>query len=335
MNHTSEVKNSFEEQLLIAKQFILEHDDFLVVSHIHPDGDAASSTAAVGWILQSLNKRFVMVNEGSIPKKLEFLWGYDKIINFSESPIQTKFRYVVSVDCADYSRIGQVHNCFADDVQLLNIDHHPTNDDFGTLQLIRPDAAATVEILYDLFQQFDLDWHTDFATCIYTGLLTDTGGFRYSSTTPKVMNIAADLLAHGVNGPQLANDLLEKSTHAHILLLKRALSTLSFTKDNRIAWVQVSANDLIETNASNEDFEGIVNYPRNIEGVEVGLLFKEMDDHSVKVGFRSAGLVDVAKIAKSFGGGGHVRAAGCTIKGPMTQIIDQVVEAVRSALDEQ
>lgn len=323
---------NYEEQLLSAKQFILENDDFLVVSHIQPDGDAASSTVAIGWILQSLNKRYVLINEGDVPKKLSFLWGYDQIINYTLHPIDRTFEHVISIDCADYSRIGKVESLFTEQVQILNIDHHPTNDFFGSHHVIRPDAAATVEILYDLVQLLGVPWQEELANSIYTGLLTDTGGFRYSNTTPKVMRIAADLLGYGVNGNQLANHLLEQSTRAHIELLKRALATLNFAKDNRIAWVIVTLEDLKQTNASNEDFEGIVNYPRNIEGVEVGLLFKEVEGEAVKVGFRSAGLVNVAEISKGFGGGGHDRAAGCTLKGPIEDVISKVLQIVSEAL---
>ncbi|MFD2613050.1 DHH family phosphoesterase [Paenibacillus gansuensis] len=323
----------YGNQLEEAARFLKENDDFLVVSHIQPDGDAASSTVAIGLLLEQLQKNFLLINEGSVPRKLSFLPKYSEIVNLSENPAKGKFKHIISVDCADYSRIGSVASMFTEDAIVLNIDHHPTNDEFGAVNLIRTDAAATVEILYDLFQEMKLNWNVSLATAIYTGLLTDTGGFRYSNTTSHVMNIAAEMLRLGVNGHELANELLEKSSLAHILLLKKALSTLAFTEDKQIAWVMVTAADMKDSNATNEDFEGIVNYPRNIEGVEVGLLFKETGKDTYKVGFRSAGKADVAVIAKSFGGGGHVRAAGATVQGPLEQVIQEVVNCVRSALE--
>jgi phosphoesterase RecJ-like protein len=329
---TGRVSSPYTDQLDAAKNFIMANDDFLVVSHILPDGDASSSTLAVGLMLHHFNKRFVMINEGSTPGKFNYLWGSDQIVNYSVAPPNRIFDYVISVDCADFSRIGKVSTLFADSVSLLNIDHHPTNDFFGGVNLIKADAAATAEILYDLARKLNISWSIDLGNCIYTGLLTDTGGFRYANTTPKVMSIASEMLQYGVNGNELADHLLEQLSFSHIILLKKALSSLSFSHQRSISWISVSLHDIAEAEASNEDLEGLVNYPRNIEGVEVGILFKEVDSFKFKISMRSAGKVDVAEIAKKFGGGGHVRAAGCSLEGTLEQITKQLVEEVGSAL---
>jgi phosphoesterase RecJ-like protein len=236
------------------------------------------------------------------------------------------------VDCADEARIGQVKERFAADAKLLNIDHHPTNDYFGDVQLIREDAAATVEILYDLAGTLQLPVEGELAAAIFCGLLTDTGGFRYSNTTPKVMRIAAELLAGGVEGHRLAELVLEKITYAHITVLKQALNTLSFNEDRQISWITVSQDDIRMTGATSEDMDGLILYPRNIEGVEVGLLFKQTDEQTVKVSFRSNGKADVAAIAQRFGGGGHVRASGCTLKGGLQEVVERVVKEVGQSL---
>lgn len=319
---------SYEQQLAAAKQFIVSNDDFLVVSHIDPDGDAASSTLAIGWMLKQLNKKFTMINEGNTPGKFSFLWGFEGILNYSNSTPSRFFEHVISVDCADFSRIGKVKSLFSPTTQILNIDHHRTNDYYGAFQLIKEDAAATAEVLYDLAMELQINGSTELGNSIYTGLLTDTGGFRYANTTPKVMRIAAEMLQLGVDGNDLADRLLEKLTYSHIMLLQKTLATLAFTEDKRIAWVSVTLQDIAEAGASNEDLEGLVNYPRNIEGIEVGILFKEVEANKYKVSMRSAGIVDVALIAKSFGGGGHFRAAGCTIPGELQDIIARVVKEV-------
>ncbi|MCM3782914.1 bifunctional oligoribonuclease/PAP phosphatase NrnA [Neobacillus mesonae] len=323
---------TYEQALEQGKEFLLLHDDYLIVSHVQPDGDAVSSTVMVGWLLSCLGKKFTMINEGPIPQRMQYMWNADQILNASTETPQQQFKYVICVDCADYERVGHVKHWFADDPVILNIDHHPTNNGYGKVNIIKDDAAATAEILYDLVGVSGVAWDKDAATAAYTGLLTDTGGFRYSSTSPKVMKIASDLLALGVNGPELAEHLLEQMTMPQLKVLSRALNTLSMSEDGKVAWVVVTPEDMQECGALNDDLEGIVNYPRNIQGVEVGILFKVINQEVLKASFRSAGKVDVAALAKDFGGGGHVRAAGARIEGPWEETVKQVVERVKSEL---
>lgn len=323
---------TYQTSLEAAARYIREHDRFLVVSHLQPDGDAASSTCAVGWLLEQCGKEFVMVNEDAIPSKFNYLYGYDQIISVKEERPSEWFRHIICIDCADFKRVGVVAELFEENYDLLNIDHHPTNDRYGSVNLIKDDAAATVELLYDLVTLMDIPWTKEAAECIYTGLLTDTGGFRYSSTSPKVMNIAAQLLAHGVQGAELAEHLLETISFAHIQLLKRALASLEFSEDRRIAWMRVSTEDLQATGAGSDDMEGLVNYPRNIEGVAVGILFKQAEGDDIKISLRSGGEANVSRIAQEFGGGGHVRAAGATVQGTMDAVVDQVIHTVKAAL---
>ena len=327
--------DAYSAQLADACRFLRRYERFLVVSHINPDGDAIGSTLAVGEILRLMGKQAILVNEGAIPGKFSILAGSDRILNFTELGKESipPFDAVIAVDCADFYRIGAVATCFPEHVPLLNIDHHPTNDGFGEVQFICDEAAATVELLYDLARHGGLAVDRAFAECIYTGLLTDTGGFRYSNTSPKVLKAAAELLAFGVEGHKLASAVLETITYAHINLLKRALASLSFAKGRKISWMTVTADDIRETGASPDDLDGLIQYPRNIEGVEVGILFKQLDDGAVKVGFRSAGKVNVAAVAQSFGGGGHLLASGCTMRGPLEQVIRRVVEKVGQTLE--
>ncbi|MFD3260970.1 bifunctional oligoribonuclease/PAP phosphatase NrnA [Paenibacillus lentus] len=321
-----------EQELRQVEQFLKDHDDFLVVSHVQPDGDAVSSTLVVGWLLSCLGKNYVMVNEGPIPQRMSYLLHSDRIMDLSVSPLGKSYKYIICVDCADFRRVGKTDEYFASDAQILNIDHHPTNDGFGSINFIVPDAAATVQVLYDLVKWLDIELNHDAATAIYTGLLTDTGGFRYSSTSPRVMAIASDLLEYGVDGPGLSQLLLEEMTLPQIRLLTRALNGLQMSEDGKISWVTIDDEDMKQSGAIHEDLEGIVNYPRNIQGVEVGLLFKVIDENAVKVSMRSAGKVDVAAVAQSFGGGGHVRAAGVRMQGSLDEIVSQIVEQVKSRL---
>ncbi|MHA6529212.1 DHH family phosphoesterase [Paenibacillus sp. BAC0078] len=323
---------SYEQSLQQTRKFLLEHDDYLVVSHVQPDGDAVSSTLAVGWLLSCLGKKYTMLNEGPIPQRMRYLWHADEIVNLAEGDLPRQYRHVICVDCADFQRVGLTQRFFASDALILNIDHHPTNNGYGYATLIKPDAAATAEILFDLLKTFEVEWDIDIATAIYTGLLTDTGGFRYTNTSPKVMAAVSELLALGVNGPELAETLLEELTLGQVKVLNRALSTLQLSPEGDVAWVSVTPQDMLDCDAANEDLEGIVNYPRNIRGVEVGMLFKVINERAVKVSLRSAGRVDVAALAQVFGGGGHTRAAGARIDATLEEAIPLVLQEVRRHL---
>ncbi len=325
---------AYEKELDDAIAFMREGDRFLVVSHVQPDGDAISSTLVVGWLLRQFGKQAVMINEGSVPVRLDFMESASSITNYSQQPPTEIYDRVIAVDCADYRRIGLVSGIFSEGVALLNVDHHPTNDGFGAVNVIRTDAAATVEILYDLMEHAGIIPDKEAATAIYTGLLTDTGGFRYSNTTPRVMNVASRMLAEGVSGHWIANHLLERMTKPQFLLLQRGLNALSFSDDNRIAWLYISVADMAETGAIGDDLEGLVNYALNVEGVEVGILFKETENGQVKVSMRSSGKADVSAIAQLFGGGGHVRAAGCRIDEARPDAISNLINAVRKALEQ-
>lgn len=231
---------------------------------------------------------------------------------------------------ADFARVGLTRHYFEDDAVILNIDHHPTNDGYGTVNIIKSDAAATAEILFDFLNLFQVTWDQDVATAVYTGLLTDTGGFRYANTSPNVMKTASRLLEHGVNGPYLAQTLLEQVTLPQVRILNQALSSLQMTDDGKIAWVVITPDDMVACGAANEDLEGVVNYPRNIQGVEVGIFFKVINENAVKVSLRSAGKIDVAALAQTFGGGGHVLAAGCRLEGRLDDIVAKVLKQVNS-----
>lgn len=322
---------SYEARLQAAMEFMQEHDDFLVVSHVQPDGDAAGSTLAVGWLLSQLGKAHTMINEGRLPAKFGFLHGFEQVVSYTDQAPSRLFRHVISVDCADFARIGFVSKLFAPDVQLLNIDHHSTNDEFGICNLVEPAAAATVEIVYDLSLHAGVTPDIDFGECIYSGLLTDTGGFRYANVTPKVLQTAADLLTLGVKGHRLAEELLERMTYPQMRLLQHGLASLSFAYDRKVAWVHVSQEQMEHIQATSEDLDGLVNYPRNIEGVLIGILFKQRGPTTWKVSLRS-NSVNVAEVAQRFGGGGHIRAAGCTVEGTLEDVVRGVVKEAGAVL---
>jgi phosphoesterase RecJ-like protein len=324
-------RKPFTVQLQEAARFIQENERFLVVSHVNPDGDAIGSTCAIGSLLKKLNKSYVLLNDGYVPGKFHIVPLSDEIVDFSKKGIEESFQSIIAVDAADFERIGEVRHHFAENYQLLNIDHHPTNNGYGQYTLIRDDAAATAEVIFDLVQEMEIALDKELGTCLYTGLMTDTGGFRYSNTTPHIMKIASRLLEVGVEASLLSERLLETISLGHVQLLKKCLHSLEFAGEGKVAWMTITANDLKGLDAESSESDGLVNYPRNIEGVEVGLLFKESADQKVKVSFRSKDI-DVAAIAQCFQGGGHVKASGCTFDGSLKDAQEQVIRKVLDAL---
>lgn len=305
---------NYDEQLIQAVDFIKNNDDFLIVSHVHPDGDTISSSLAVALILKRLGKSYSLINENHIPDKFNFLPDINSISLISKA--KRRFSYIITVDVADLSRAGQIDRLLNSNYHILNIDHHPTNDNFGEVNLVSSSAAATVEVIYDLINKMKLSIDQDLATCIYTGLLTDTGGFRYSNTSSKNLRIAAELLEYGINPSKITQAALETISLAHINLLKKALNSIEIDDSGLVSWIVLELSETTQE-IDNEDTEGIVNYTRNIAGVEVGILFKKLDVKTIKVSLRSNNVVDVGAIAKSFGGGGHARAAGYTYNGAL------------------
>ncbi|NLM46851.1 MAG: bifunctional oligoribonuclease/PAP phosphatase NrnA [Firmicutes bacterium] len=302
---------------------LLESRTLLVSTHIQPDGDAIGSLLALGLALEKCGRQVVMYCEGGVPQRLRFLAGADKVVS---SLPESDFDCVVALDCADRRRLPVADEVLRAAV-LVNIDHHPTNNLFGRLNYVDAEAAATGEIIFDLLQELGVHDDCAVAEALYVAVSTDTGSFKYDNTTEKTHRVAGRLLACGVRPGRISSLVFDVKPLAFVMALRQALSTLAFSAGGRIAWLTLTEKDLWQAGADNADLEGLINYAKNIEGVEVGLLFKENDDGTVKVGFRSF-QTDVAAIAAKFGGGGHARAAGCTVRGSLDEAVSRVIAAV-------
>lgn len=308
---------------------ISEAAHVLVVGHYNPDGDAISSTLALGRILHTWGKPFTMVNESKIPPRFLYLEGTSEIRLAAE--MNGTYSHVFTVDCADIARVGECRSLFSKDVKIINIDHHKTNDQFGLMNFVDVSAASTTQILYNGIKSLNIEVDVPLAEMIYTGLATDTGGFRYSNTTAKVMRIAAELIEVGVDPYELANKAIESITYDYVQLLEIALRSLDVSSDGQVAWITLSAQDL--KRFKEPDTEGLVQYTRNITGVEVGIFFRETEKDQVKLSLRSKKFFDVATFARQFGGGGHARASGCTIKGLMKDVQALVLAKLKDELE--
>lgn len=316
-----------------AADFFREGDNFLLLVHEKPDGDAFGSILATAHLLQSLGKSFTLVNDDPVPAKFSIIPMADRF-RLPEDVTGT-FDTVIAQDCGDRKRLGRSgEKLIADNARILNIDHHKTNDFFGTENLVDLDAAATCQIIFKVAKELGIEPDLDTATCLYTGLCTDTGGFRYSNTTEEVMLIGAELIRLGVQPYNIIDKVMETMTWPQVQLIREALDGIERDETGRIAWITITRDVLDRVQADDEDVEGLINYPRNVQGVEVGISFRDAAPGKVKVSFRSKYIVDVGEIAVEFGGGGHARASGCTVEGTIEDIKPKVLARVQQALTE-
>lgn len=303
---------------------------FLIFTHVQPDGDTLGSALALGLSLRLLGKKAVVVRSDPLPEIYQFLPGSGEIADWRQ--VEGDFRVGVLVDCGDPTRVGEAAKLLAGVALVVNIDHHGTNAGFGQYNYVDVQAAAVGEQIYELLRSMEVDISPAIATCLYTAIVTDTGSFRYESTRESTFRVAAELVRLGAKPAQVAENAFETRSLSSARLLGRALETLELTPDGKVAWLVISRAAFEETGASDGETEGIINYARAIRGVEVGLLFRETGDGKVRVSLRSRHQVDVSRVASHFDGGGHPRAAGCTLSLPLNEAREKVITAVRGAL---
>jgi len=287
---------------------IVSAKNILLTSHINPDGDALGSSLSLYPILKKMGKNVKVFNvTKELPDYLDFLPNFDKVIHNVDID---KFDLVISFDCGSFDRLGiEKRPKF-----LINIDHHISNTNYGDLNLIDPNAASTSQVVFELLKTNGIEIDKDSAICIYTALVTDTGSFQYESVNDRVFEIASELVKCGVEPNYVAKMLFQRDRLSRLRLLAKAYDTIELCCDGRVAFVEVTKEMMEITGAIKEDTDTIVNSVRNIATVEVACMLRE-DDEGIKISLRSKNYFDVSEVAKSLGGGGHIRAAGATIKG--------------------
>lgn len=305
------------------------HQTFSVSTHVSPEGDALGSAIALALALRAAGKEAEVVIKDRVPDYLDFL-PHQGIVS-RHPTLPHAYDVLAVVDCGDLERTGMFEQAPPPVKVVVNIDHHITNRGFGGVNWIVPDATASGQMVYELIRAWGITLSREMALCLYTTLLTETGSFRYSNTTPTTFRMAADLLDCGVDGAKVAQALYERNSPGRLRLLGEVLKVLDRHPGGKIAWVTVTQAMFQATGTSPEDTEEMVNYPRSLKGVEVAILFREINPTQYKVSLRSQGRVDVASVAGSFGGGGHRNAAGCTMSGDLTAVKSRVIAAVETA----
>ncbi len=298
-------------------------------SHVSPDGDCIGTMLAVGLALEKMGKEVSFYNPNPVPSYLSFLPVSSRISQELPSPQPTVLLFV---DCTDLGRVNMSSFDISADSTVLNLDHHISNLFFGDINWVDSQACAAGELALTLIRQLGVELDVDMATNLYTAIVTDSGCFEYSNTTAQTHRLTADLLDSGVDFSSIHHKIFNQKPLAQIKLLQCALDGLEIHADGQLALMNLSADDFQKSGAEQEMSEGLVNHARSIAGVEVAVLLKEVGPHEIKVGLRSNLWLNVNEIAALFKGGGHQRAAGCTLRMPMAEAKQSITTAIEEAL---
>lgn len=305
-------------------------------THMNADGDGCGSEAALARMLAQRGMSVRIVNPTPWPELFRFLLGNDVRDDSARGAAALRdIDMLIVLDISDVKRLGALADTVRGlEVPRLVIDHHiASNDPAGNIILTDTTASATGELVYDLACALDFEITPSIAQALYAAMLTDTGGFRFSNTTPRVHALAADLLARGVDPEEMYVRIYASAPAGRVRLLAEVLSTLGTDEQYGLAWLSMSAGTLEKYDVRQEDLDGVVEHARSIAGTRMALFFRDLGYGKVKVSFRSTGSVDVNAFARQFGGGGHAKASGALIAGSLSDVRECVIAAAREFLE--
>ncbi|MDP4120268.1 MAG: bifunctional oligoribonuclease/PAP phosphatase NrnA [Bacillota bacterium] len=306
-----------------AVDLLRNNNNFSILTHKSPDGDTLGSAYALCHILQDIGKNARVLVCGEMPKRYDYL---------RENIIENDFleEYIVSVDIAADSLLGQLES-YIGKINLC-IDHHPSNTLTADNILIEGDSAATAEIIYELAKLLGVKITKDIAKCIFTGVTTDTGCFRFANTTAKTHRVAADMIDAGCDGTYINRVMFDTKSRSRLEIERMARETMKFFVDGQCAVIYTTLEMIEKANAIDDDMEGISSIPRQVEGVSVGITMREQEDGSYKVSVRTSDGVNASQICQKFDGGGHQGAAGCTVEGGLEEARAKLVAAAEEII---
>jgi bifunctional oligoribonuclease and PAP phosphatase NrnA len=303
-----------------------EGERFLVCSHSRPDGDAVGSMLAMGMLLRQMGKTVDVVAADRVPAVYRSLPGAAEIRHVMR--VHGPYDAVVLLECdgLQRTRLRGLERMFH-----INIDHHASGKEFGELNWIDRDACSVGELVHRLVKAANCTVTPEMATCLYTALLTDTGGFCFGGIHASTFALAGQLVEAGADPVHIARDVYFANPFSKMLLLGKALSNLM--REGALAWLWVTHEDMVSAGAVEEDCEGVVNYALSTAGIEAAVFLRELPEGRVRLSLRSKGKVNVASISERLGGGGHENAAGCTLDGPMERATGEILSALRREMD--
>lgn len=302
-------------------------DSFLICSHARPDGDSIGSMLAMAMLIEQMGKHADLLSADRIPSVFRELPGADSI--HYTTRVHGSYDAAILLECDGLERanIRGLESLF-----LVNIDHHATGQPFGKVNWIQRDAVSVGELVYRIVKAAGARITPEMATCLYTTVLTDTGGFCYGGTRASTFALAHELALAGADPTKIAQDVYASIATSKLLLLGAALSNLK--REGKLAWLWVTHNDMMRTCAVEEDCEGIVNHAVGIAGVEAAAFLRELPEQQIRLSLRSKGHIDVAAIAARMGGGGHKSAAGATLNGPLPRALERILAELRPCVAE-
>ncbi len=313
---------------------IKKYNNFLITAHTSPEGDALGSQLGFYNLVKKLGKQATMISDDELPYGYDFLPGAKAICRLGKECKDIKFDCLVVLDCADLKRTGRVYKLKTNHQPILNIDHHISNQIFGDVNWVDAQASSCSEMIYKLYKQLHLPLDKDTALVLYTGIMTDTGSFRYSNTSSSTFKVASELLKFKVNVAQVYRYTYENISVLEVKLLLKFLSKIQFFGRGRIATFVIDLEPSRSKKPGVDLADQVLSFGRAIKGVEVVVLFKNNLDlkSQIRVNLRSQGRIDVNKIAAFFGGGGHKTAAGCTISGRLLVVRRKVIAKICQSL---
>jgi phosphoesterase RecJ-like protein len=303
-------------------------DDFAIASHADPDGDSLGSSLALAMALEQVGKRSTVVIGQVLPRRYNWLPGASGVVSAARIPTDT--RASILVECSEFARSGVLG---LDTLESLNIDHHTKNGVYADVNWIDPSAAATGIMIRELTAALGAQVTAPMASLLYMAVLTDTGSFQHSNTDARAMAFASEMLGQGASASEIAEQVYGDYPAARIHLMGDALSSLKRVHAGRIAFMYLPFSAF--ERRGTRDTEAFVNHAQGIDGVQVSMLFKEVDPGVLRISLRSDGSVDVAEVASHYGGGGHPRAAGCQIEGAFDLVRDRLVEEIHTVLEQE
>ncbi len=317
------------ERFKEIKKILAENDLFIITAHETPDGDAIGSECAMSLALDTLKKTSFIINADQMAHKYDFLDPDNRIKTFTPDilPDNIEDYTLLILDTNDIENIGDVAEGILPLVkQFFIIDHHESDDEEISKNLIESNASSTCEILYDLFASMNITITLPLATALFVGIVYDTGSFIYPKTTPKTFKIAFELVSAGVNPNDIYSRIYESNSISALRLQSKVLSSLTLYFNQQVAVQEMSKEDLAECNAMYEESDTIINIPLKSEAIKVSIFFKENEEGLLRCSMRSKGNIDVAAIAQYYGGGGHKTAAGFKSAYPLETIKRKVLE---------